>query len=246
ARSTGSGQAESDQFHTERLVRLGGSCWCYDPYGEWPEISDPPALKSGHVTFGCLNKVIKVSRPCAELWAHILRQVPGSRLALVAQNADCAASVFERLKGYGFPVDRLDIWPKTATRTEYLERFNRIDVSLDPFPFNGITTTCESLWMGVPVVSLGGQTSVSRAGQSILHSAGMKEWAMLKSKVYVERAVSVAGDLDSLQRHRRELRDRLRCSPLLDARGFAGRLEAAFAEVWGAPSPASGRRQHGG
>src|SRR6185312_11483457 len=193
ARSTGSGQAESDQFHTERLVRLGGSCWCYDPYGEWPEISDPPALKSGHVTFGCLNKVIKVSRPCAELWAEVLRQVPGSRLALVAQNADCAASVFERLKGYGFPVDRLDIWPKTATRTEYLERFNRIDISLDPFPFNGITTTCESLWMGVPIVSLGGVTSVSRSGQSILHSAGMKEWAMLKSKVYVERAVSVAG-----------------------------------------------------
>ncbi|HXE54974.1 MAG TPA: tetratricopeptide repeat protein [Tepidisphaeraceae bacterium] len=221
----------SEGYHTERLIRLEESCWCYDPYGEWPEISDPPAIKSGHVTFGCLNKVIKVSQPCAELWAKILRQVPGSRLALVAPSADCAKFTFERLKGYGFPVARLDIWPRAATRSEYLERFNRIDISLDPFPFNGITTKCESLWMGVPVVSVAGATSVSRAGRSILHAAGLDKWAVSSPQEYVERAVSLAGDLDSLSENRRDLRDRLRCSPLLDGPGFAQRLGGSLLHV---------------
>ncbi|HXE55105.1 MAG TPA: hypothetical protein VN541_18930, partial [Tepidisphaeraceae bacterium] len=225
------GQAESDQFHTERLVRLGGSCWCYDPYGEWPEISDPPALKSGHVTFGCLNKIIKVSRPCAQLWAHILRQVPGSRLALVAQNADCAASVFERLKGYGLPVDRLDIWPKTATRTEYLERFNRIDVGLDPFPFNGITTTCEGLWMGVPVVSMAGATSVSRAGRSILHAAGLGELATEISEQFIRLASELAHDVVRIRELRRMMRERLIASDLPSQRRFAARLERAIEDM---------------
>jgi len=112
---------------------------------------------------------------------------------------------------------------------------NRIDISLDPFPFNGITTTRESLWMGLPVVSLAGQTSGSRAGPSILHAAQRGDWAASSPEAYVERAVSVARELESLGRYRRELRGRMRQSPLLNGTGFARRLQDAFGRMRQSP-----------
>jgi predicted O-linked N-acetylglucosamine transferase (SPINDLY family) len=153
----------TEHLHTETLVRLPHSCWCYTPDESAPDVTEPPALKNGFVTFGSLNKIVKVSEPCARLWARVLEAVPGSRLLLSVAGEDAMGPVRDRLASYGLPPDRLDILGKTSGSRQYLERFSQIDVALDTFPFNGITTTCEGLWMGVPCVSLAGDTSVSRA-----------------------------------------------------------------------------------
>ncbi len=155
----------SERFHTERLARLPGGCWCYAPDEEIggppsPPVQGPPAPRNGFLTFGSLNKIVKVSRPCAQLWALVLGAVPNSWLLLPVP-AGAVAGVRERLVAVGVPADRLIIAGKTGSRLDYLRRFNEIDICLDPFPFNGITTTCDSLWMGVPVASLAGATSLS-------------------------------------------------------------------------------------
>ena len=253
----------TEKYHTEQLVRLPHSCWCYTADDDAPDVVEPPALKNGYVTFGSLNKIVKVSEPCAKLWARVMEAVPGSRLLLsVAESpsAECnvaqpPSAVFDRrskstdgfppdggtqpraavpqqLSQMGLPVDRVDILGKTATSREYLERFNQIDIALDTFPFNGITTTCDGLWQGVPCVSLAGGTSVSRAGRSILRAANLPELATDTPEAFVRAAVDLAGDRDRLRALRLSMRERLRASPLMDHRGFARNLESAYRQMW--------------
>jgi predicted O-linked N-acetylglucosamine transferase (SPINDLY family) len=222
----------SERFHTEKLLRLPGGCWCYSPDKDAPEVAQPPAQAADHVTFGSLNKVAKVSPLCARLWAQVLEGVPGSRLLLsVAGDGPTREAVRGRLAEMGLPADRLDFADKTPTRRGYLETFNRIDVALDPFPFNGITTTCDGLWMGVPAVSLAGNTSVSRAGRSILHGAGLPELAADTPEQFVATAAGLAGDVDRLRELRLTMRERLAASPLLDAQRFTRELEGAYREM---------------
>ncbi len=163
-------RGQSEQFHTERLARLPGGCWCFIPDEEFgglsPPVQAPPALLDKRVTFGSLNKIVKISA-LAALWARVIQAVPGSRLLLPATGA-AAAFIGDRLVKAGIPADRLVMVGKARGRDGYLRRFDEIDISLDTHPFNGITTSCESLWMGVPVVSLAGTTTVSRRPQ---HSA---------------------------------------------------------------------------
>ena len=275
----------TEQFHTEQLVRLPHSCWCYTADEDAPDVTEPPALKNGYVTFGSLNKIVKVSEPCAKLWARVLDAVPGSRLVLsVAQAASNAptlpargqspnplaspgagfppmnrrellpgegevkeaapqesqpraavphnCSVRDRLSQLGLPVDRVELLGKTATRRQYLERFDRIDIALDTFPFNGITTTCDGLWQGVPCVSLAGGTSVSRAGRSILRAANVSELATGTPEAFIRKAVELATDLDRLRELRLSMRKRLLASPLMDHVGFARNFEIAYRQMW--------------
>jgi protein O-GlcNAc transferase len=140
--------------------------------------------------------------------------------------------VRDRLASYGLPPDRLDIFGKTSGSRQYLERFSQIDIALDTFPFNGITTTCEGLWMGVPCVSLSGETSVSRAGRSILHAANLLELASNTPEQFVNAAAELASDMPRLRELRLSMRDRLLASPVMDHRRFARDLEAAFRQMW--------------
>ena len=253
----------TEKCHSEQLIRLPHSCWCYTADADAPDVTEPPASKNGYITFGSLNKIVKVSEPCAKLWARVMEAVPGSRLLLsVAESpsAECnvaqpPSAVFDRrskstdgfppdggtqpraavpqqLSQMGLPVDRVDILGKTATSREYLERFNQIDIALDTFPFNGITTTCDGLWQGVPCVSLAGGTSVSRAGRSILRAANLPELATDTPEAFVRAAVDLAGDRDRLRALRLSMRERLLASPLMDHRGFARNLETAYRQMW--------------
>ena len=237
-----------DGLHTERLARLPGGCWCYRPdddaprpqrsegldlfaavaEGSGPSLRSGPGVGNGYVTFGSLNKVAKVSPACARLWARVLEAVPGSRLLLSVAGGDPRGAVRRRLAEMGLPAERVDLADKAPSRRGYLETFGRIDVALDTFPFNGITTTCDCLWMGVPVVSLTGGTSVSRAGRSILCGAGMPELAADTPGQFVEIAARVAGDRQGMAELRAGMRGTLAASPLCDARRFAGKLEAAY------------------
>ena len=222
---------QTEHLNTEKLVRTDVSCWCYTPEPGAPEVAEPPFLKNGYVTFGSLNKIVKVSEPCRKLWARVLEAVPNSRL-LLSVAGDGAPVVRERLASTGLPVDRIDVLEKARTPREYLERFGKIDIALDTFPFNGITTTCDGLWMGVPCVSLAGETSVSRAGTSILHAAKLPELCAGMPERFVRIATELAGEPDRLRSLRLSMRDRLLACALMDHRGFARKLDAAYRQMW--------------
>ncbi|HZL37227.1 MAG TPA: tetratricopeptide repeat protein [Tepidisphaeraceae bacterium] len=245
----------TEALHVEQLARMPYSCWCYTPDVDAPDVTEPPSARNGFVTFGSLNKIVKVSEPCARLWARVLEAVPNSRLLLTAAQTedgaaehgqaahattdrraqpaatDCA-TIHERLARLGLPMDRVTLLGKTRSRREYLERFAGIDIALDTFPFCGITTTCDGLWMGVPAVSLVGDTSVSRAGKSILHAANLPELAAGTADEFVQIASDLARDGARLRELRMNMRARLLASPLLDHRGFAANLESAYRGMW--------------
>jgi predicted O-linked N-acetylglucosamine transferase (SPINDLY family) len=223
---------ETERYHAERLVRLPHTCWCYRPDDESPDVAPPPVLATGHVTFASLNKVAKISPTCARLWARVLDAVPDSRLLLSAAGGDARGTLRARLAEMGLPPGRIDIADKAPTRRTYLERFARIDVALDTFPFNGITTTCDALWMGVPVVNLAGETIVSRAGRSILNAAGLGHLSMLTPEAFIFAAITAAADRHLLRSLREGMRDRIRSSALLNAAGFAAALEAEYRRMW--------------
>ena len=222
----------SEQYHTERLLRMPVSCWCYRPDDDAPDLAEPPCTRNGHVTFGSVNKIIKVSEPCARLWGRLLEKVPSARLLLVAVSENAADSIRSRLSEFGFPPERFDFDIKCADYRDYLQRFSKIDIALDTSPFNGITTTCDGLWMGVPLVSSGGEIAVSRAGTSILHGVGLPELAAQTEEEFVDLAANLAGDQQRLRELRLTMRDRMRGSALMNAVQFTQQLESHYQSAW--------------
>ena len=193
-----------------------------------------PARRNGHVTFGCMNKRDKVNDVVIALWARILHAVPGSRLLLQNKpygDAGVAEHVRGRFAAHGIAASRLDLIGGLSWR-EHLEAYNRVDIALDPFPYNGTTTSVEGLWMGVPLLGLKGDRLVSHMGESILHTMGMTDWIAADEDDCVARAVAFASDLDALADVRAGLRPRLLASPICDAPRFARNLEAAFRGMW--------------
>lgn len=223
--------AGTEHLNTERLVRIDPSRWCYTPEPDEPPVAPAPVLKNRFVTFGSLNKAVKVGRECARLWTEVLEAVAGSKLLLTAP-AEARGSVRQRLCGFGIPEGRLILRDKTRTSREYLERYNEIDIALDTLPFSGMTVTCDGLWMGVPCVSLAGRTTAGRAGKSILHAANLAQLATHTPAEFVRVASGLAHDRDRLCDLRSSMRDRLRASPLLDHAGFARKLEVEFRRMW--------------
>ena len=179
-----------------------------------------------------MNNFAKVSPAAAELWMQILEEIPNSGLIIYAHAGSpswmrCANALARN----GIAPERLEFvgrqpWP------DYINTYNRIDIALDPFPYNGGITTCDSLYMGVPVVSLSGQTPVGRAGKSILTNVGLPELVARGPEEYVQIAKKLAGDLPRLTELRGTLRERMKASPLMDAKRFARNVEAAYREMW--------------
>jgi protein O-GlcNAc transferase len=223
---------DSDLSHyTERTIRLPETYWCYAPADLTPEPSlSPPVEETGHITFGCLNNFAKVS-PASDLWAEILQNVPGSRLIVHSHPGTHLKTVRERFADKNVSPDRLEFMGRQAHR-EYLATYGRIDIALDPFPWGGGITTCDALWMGVPVVSLIGRTAVGRGGASILSNIGLPELIARTPQEYIEIAISLATDLPRLAELRRTLRSRMQASPLMDAPRFARNVEAAYQQMW--------------
>jgi protein O-GlcNAc transferase len=224
---------ESDDRHTERLIRLPGCNWCYRPDDDGPAPSPAPCEMADHVTFGSLNNFAKVTSSMLKLWGQILAAVPKSRLLLLVHGGDRNnPSLRPRLENHGIPGDRLEVLDRTPDRRSYLDRFGRIDLALDTFPFNGITTTCDALWMGVPVVSLSGRTHVSRAGLSILHSVGRGDLVVTDADQYVRTATALANDAERLRALRISLREGMQYSSLRDEPGYVLATESAYRSMW--------------
>jgi len=217
-------------IYTEKSLYLE-SFWCYWPPPEAPEVGPLPMSGAGRMTFGCLNNYAKVSRMTLNLWGRILGAVPGSRLILYCPEGAGRERAVSHLGGAGVGADRIGfVGPMKPA--DYFATYNAIDIALDPYPYGGGTTTCDALWMGVPVVSLTGKTAVSRAGASILSNAGVPQLVATTPEEYVAKAVALAGDRGELVRLRSSLREMVRTSRLGDAGRFTQVFEGVLRQAW--------------
>lgn len=223
----------------EKVWRLPETYICFTP----PDIDVPvpllPALADGRITFGSFNSLTKMTDEVVALWARVLKAVPGSRLYLKTRQLMESSSrqrVIERYAVHGIERDRLVLEDVVPGRAQHLATYGRMDIALDPFPYSGITTSAEALWMGVPVLTLAGNRFLSRQGVGLMMNAGLSDWVASDLDDYVARAVAHASDLNSLAALRATLRERFLASPVCDAKRFARHFEAALEGMWRARS----------
>jgi protein O-GlcNAc transferase len=221
-----------ESIYSERTVRLPDSFWCYDPLDDRDVPVNPlPALKNGFITFGCLNNFCKINPTILAPWAQVMKQVENSRLMLLMRPGSHRQDALDRLSQQGIDPERVETIPPQFHRG-YLESYHRIDLGLDSFPYNGHTTSLDSLWMGVPVVTLVGRSAVSRAGWCQLSNLGIGELAATTPDQFVKISVELAIDLPRLAQLRSTLRRRMEQSPLMDAPKFTRNIESAYRQMW--------------
>lgn len=222
----------TDSHHTEKLVRLPHSQWCYRPFEEVAFDPEAACVKNGYVTFGSFNQTFKISAEVRTLWGRILTQVPDSRFVVVGVVNDRAREDLLRdLEKDGVDRARITLAPYLPVE-EYYRWYNRVDIALDTMPFSGGTTTCDSLWMGTPVVTMPGVRSWSRSAGSILTTLGLHDWIAQSPEDYVRLAVKFARDPALIAGLRKTLRSRMLDSPLTDKRQFARDMEDAYRRMW--------------
>jgi|SRR5450631_29554 protein O-GlcNAc transferase len=222
----------TEDLHTELLAALPHSLWCYRPQYSPAISAEPPRLRNPYVTFGSFNQHAKISPSVREAWANILNALPDSRLLVMGiAPGRCTEEFYNFFSSRGVDgqrlqlIDRLDI-------LAYLERFNHVDIALDTWPYCGATTTCDALYMAVPVVTFAGRSSVSRSGASLLMAVGAPELIANSQDEYVRIAANLAGDLPRLTKLRSELRERLQRSPLMNEGIFIHDLEQLYRKMW--------------
>jgi protein O-GlcNAc transferase len=225
----------TDRFCTEELKRMPQCFLCYLPNSESPVIGSLPAIASGHITFGSFNNFAKVTSEVTGLWIEILKRVPGARLVLKAKglsDPNICHHVGELFAREGISGDRLSLLAWEPSTKRHLNTYNQIDIGLDTYPYNGTTTTCEALWMGVPVITLSGNTHASRVGTSILSNVGLPNLIARTPNEYIQIAVALANNRQELQRMRESLREKTAASPLTDAKRFTASLENCYLNMW--------------
>ena len=226
----------TDQYYTEKLIRMPQCFVCYMPDKDSPDAGDLPALKSGYITFGSLNIFAKISSEVIGLWCKILKAVPDSHLLVKTRSLTDQSTREYALRMFtqrGIGPERIRLMSYEPSYRGHLDIYNHIDIGLDPFPYNGTTTTCEALWMGVPVVTLAGNTHASRVGASLLSNVGLSDLIADTQDKYLQITLNLAGDLKKLQELRRNLREMMMRSPLTDAEGFTRYLEDCYRSIWG-------------
>jgi predicted O-linked N-acetylglucosamine transferase (SPINDLY family) len=227
-------EGEADAFASETLVRLPRGFLCYDAPRDAPAPGSPPCLELGSVTFGSFNSPAKLSSTTLDAWAALLARVPTARLCLKGRAfADEGTRTFylDKMRERGVGAKRIDlvVW---VPEPDHLPAYGRIDIALDTFPYNGTTTTCEALWMGVPVVTLRGDRHAGRVGASLLTQVGLTDMIAGSVEDYVAIAAGLAGDPARLSDLRRSLRPRLAASDLCNTGAFARKIEAAYRTMW--------------
>jgi len=223
---------QSESHNSETLLRLKGSFWCYSLHEPTPNVNQLPALTNGHITFGSLNNACKHTAPTLSAWASLLHQLPTSRLMILVNEADGQSPhlrrEFERLQ---INPDRIQPVARKP-RADYLSLYNQIDIALDPLTYNSHMTGCDALWMGVPLITLTGQTSVGRAGTSLLSNLGLTELIASNPEQYFQLATQLATDLPRLAQLRSSLRQRMMQSPLCHAPAYARDIERLYRTAW--------------
>jgi predicted O-linked N-acetylglucosamine transferase (SPINDLY family) len=222
----------AEAFCTERLLRLDPCFLSYAPPHNAPEPQIPPA--ESRITFGVFNALAKITNETLGWWAAILAALPGARLLFKTtafSDPAARAHFVERLTAAGIDAARYEIAPGTGI-VEHMAAYGRVHVALDTAPYNGTITTCEALWMGVPVVCLAGDRHAARVSATLLHAIGKPEFIAQSPEEYIALAIRLAQDRTTLEQLRFRLRETMRQSPLLDAEAYAGRFYGALRECW--------------
>lgn len=223
-----------EQFYTEKLVRMPDDYISYLPPNNAPDVEELPAKRNGYITFGCFNNPKKINEVILDKWCDILKQIPESKLFLKGNEYD-ADKVRERVF---CAADKNDIDPdriifeSQSPHKVLLDTYNQIDIALDPWPYSGGLTTCEALWMGVPVITKPGPTFAGRHSATHIHNAGFPQWVVENWEQYTETAVKLASNIEELCRLREELRANIMSSPVCDGKRFGENISKAFREMW--------------
>ncbi len=226
--------ADESVHFSETVWRLPEIYYCFTPPDVAIEVGPLPAIGSGHITFGCFNKLAKMNDGVVRVWSQVLHALPAAKLMLKAKelgDAGQRAAVLQRYARHGITPGRL-ILEGVSPRAEYLAAYGQVDIALDPFPYPGGTTTVEGLWMGVPALTLKGDRFIGHQGETILHNAGLDDWIARDEDDYVAKAVAFAGDFAALAELRGRLREQLLASPVCDAPRFARHFETALRGMW--------------
>jgi protein O-GlcNAc transferase len=221
----------ADDRYTERSIRLPRTFWCYEPFDKSLMVSELSSDASSCITFGCLNSPQKLTIRTFELWAQVLKKVPDSRMILLVVEGRAREEVNRRFDALGIDPSRLT-YVGYQSYDAYMRTYQRIDIALDTFPYNGHTTSLDSFWMGVPVVTCIGAGPASRAGYSLCMNLGLSELVAGSDEAFVETAVALAHDRDRLRALRAGLRQRMEQSPLMEGAAFARGMEAAYRQMW--------------
>jgi predicted O-linked N-acetylglucosamine transferase (SPINDLY family) len=229
----------ADRLATERLYRLDPCFLCYTPRPDAPEPVPAPSLAAGHITFGAFSELLKLNDATLRLWSHVVSAVPNSRLLLknrAGDRPDAASFLRSRLQGAGLDPSRVVLLPRTATFLDHLRAYHHLDIALDTVPYNGTTTVCESLFMGVPMVALSPpprwDRHSARVAMSILTAAGLPELVAKDEDDFVRMAADLAADPRRLNDFRTRLRASFLASPVCDAPAFARRFGEALRFIW--------------
>jgi len=226
---------ETERFHTEQLVRLPAGFLCFRPWPDAPPVAPQPALSGQQFTFGSFNTMAKISPATLDLWAEILCRVPGSRIAIknkALSETEARQRLQREMAARGVAPERVFMSGLVESLVGHLDSYRLLDLALDSWPYHGTTTTCEALWMGVPLVTLLGRQHVSRVGLSLLDAVGLADFAASTPQDYVSLAVRLAGEPHKLADIRADLRQRMGVSRLVDAVSFTAQLECAYRAMW--------------
>jgi len=232
----------TDHLYTEKQLRLPGSFICYQAPKKYPEVANPPCQVNGWVTFGSFNNLGKISDALLSSWSHILKAVPNAKLLLknpgLSSQQSCA-TIMAKFDSLGIDSERILLRGNDLHRYEHLSRYGEIDIALDTFPYNGTTTTCEALWMGVPVVTFAGDSHRARVGASILHNINKPELVGKNSDDYIRIAAELASNPQRIANYRLSLREEFARSVLMDARRFMKNLEECLSSLVKESRPAA-------
>ncbi|MDP9173886.1 MAG: tetratricopeptide repeat protein [Planctomycetota bacterium] len=221
----------ADSDYSEKTIRLPNTYWSYQPGGATPEVNALPATKNGYITFGCFSNTAKVSEDSLALWTKILTATPSARLIITTQLGAHQTRVQSHFVQAGIAANRIELIPKQRF-DHYIQTYLRIDIALDPFPYGGGITTCDALYMGVPVISLIGKTAVGRGGKSILTNLNMREFLADSQEQYLKIAVDQSADMERLSALRATLRQKMLDSNLMNAPANTKEIEKAYRTLW--------------
>jgi protein O-GlcNAc transferase len=224
---------EADELHSEKLLRLPNGFQCFQGNEKILVGLELPQKSQGYITFGSFNNLSKITPQVIKAWSKILHMVPTSHLLLKSFQLNYNKNYYlELFKNEGLAEDRIKLHGKLDSTEDHLELYNKIDIGLDPFPYNGATTTCEALWMGVPVITLLGDRHVGRVGASILTNVGLTNFIAQDIDSYIKLTVEMAANTNYLQETRKGLRERMQRAPLCDAHSFASDIETTYKDMW--------------
>lgn len=221
-----------EQYYCETLLRLPDALWCYSPQEDMPAVTPLPAQSTGRVVFGSFNNYAKIGPAVVALWARLLHAIPGARLLMISvPTEEARRAATAAFLAHGIGSDRIELRGR-LTRSEYLAALAAVDIALDPFPCNGGTTTCDALWMGLPVIALRGDRFLARASYALLRVLDLSWLAAADADGYVALATQLAQDLPALAALRSDLRSRMAGSPLVDGGRFTRALEGLYRDAW--------------